>query len=146
MTVTAKWTAAQQRIALLLKSDGSVTDAPRVMRVPGFINTKPKYPHRPRVQLHEANRERRYELAVFLPDHSGLTPAPAGKKLNHLGEVAAAFHGLWNKGKDDARLRFILPDDAETTLARMALVRATATVIASGLAVMGVKPVEELRE
>ena len=64
----------------------------------------------------------------------------------YLGEVAAAIHGLWNKGKDDARLRFILPDDAETTLARMALVRATATVIASGLAVMGVKPVEELRE
>jgi len=64
----------------------------------------------------------------------------------YLGEVAAAFHGLWNKGKDEARLRFILPDDTETTLARLALVRATATVIASGLAVMGVQPVEELRE
>lgn len=64
----------------------------------------------------------------------------------YLGEVAAAFHGLWNKGKEEARLRFILADDAETTLARLALVRATATVIASGLAVMGVQPVEELRE
>ena len=64
----------------------------------------------------------------------------------YLSETAAAFHSLWNKGKDEARLRFILPDDAETTLARMALVRATATVIASGLGVMGVKPVEELRE
>lgn len=64
----------------------------------------------------------------------------------YLGEVAAAFHGLWNKGKEEARLRFILADDAETTLARLALVRATATVIASGLAVIGVQPVEELRE
>lgn len=64
----------------------------------------------------------------------------------YLGEVAAAFHGLWNKGKDEARLRFILPDDEETTVARLALVRATATVVASGLAVMGVHPVEELRE
>src|SRR5690606_9937069 len=64
----------------------------------------------------------------------------------YLGDVAAAFHGLWNKGKDEARLRFILPDDPETTLARLALVRATATVIASGLAVIGVHPVEELRE
>ena len=64
----------------------------------------------------------------------------------YLGEVAAAFHGLWNKGKEEARLRFILADDAETTLARLSLVRATATVIASGLAVMGVRPVEELRE
>ncbi|MEQ8818043.1 MAG: arginine--tRNA ligase [Thalassobaculum sp.] len=64
----------------------------------------------------------------------------------YLGEVAAAFHGLWNKGKEEARLRFILADDAETTLARLALVRATATVVASGLSVMGVQPVEELRE
>ena len=64
----------------------------------------------------------------------------------YLGEIAAAFHGLWNKGKEDARLRFIVDDDPETTLARLALVRATATVIASGLAVIGVSPVEELRE
>lgn len=64
----------------------------------------------------------------------------------YLGDVAAAFHGLWNKGKDEARLRFILPEDERTTLARLALVRATATVIASGLGVMGVHPVEELRE
>ena len=64
----------------------------------------------------------------------------------YLGDVAAAFHGLWNKGREDARLRFILDDDRETTLARMALVRATATVVASGLGVMGVTPVEELRE
>ena len=64
----------------------------------------------------------------------------------YLGDVAAVFHGLWNKGREDARLRFILEDDRETTLARMALVRATATVVASGLGVMGVTPVEELRE
>jgi arginyl-tRNA synthetase len=64
----------------------------------------------------------------------------------YLGDVAAAFHGLWNKGREDARLRFILEDDRETTLARMALVRATATVVASGLGVMGVTPAEELRE
>jgi len=63
-----------------------------------------------------------------------------------LAEVAAGFHGLWNKGKEDARLRFILEDDRETSLARMALVRATATVIASGLAVMGVHPVDEMRD
>jgi len=64
----------------------------------------------------------------------------------YLGDVAAAFHGLWNKGKEDARLRFIAEGDPETTRARLALVRATATVIASGLAVIGVSPVEELRE
>ncbi len=62
-----------------------------------------------------------------------------------LYDVAGAFHALWNKGKDDATLRFLLEADPELTLARLALVRAVATVIASGLDVMGVEPVEELR-
>lgn len=62
-----------------------------------------------------------------------------------LSEVAAGFHGLWNKGKDDATLRFIVEDDEALTLARLALVRGVATVIASGLGVMGVQPLEELR-
>jgi arginyl-tRNA synthetase len=62
-----------------------------------------------------------------------------------LSEVAAGFHGLWNKGKDDATLRFIVEDDEALTLARLALVRGVATVIASGLGVMGVEPLEELR-
>jgi arginyl-tRNA synthetase len=62
-----------------------------------------------------------------------------------LSEVAAGFHGLWNKGKDDAALRFIVEDDETVTLARLALVRGVATVIASGLGVMGVEPLEELR-
>jgi arginyl-tRNA synthetase len=62
-----------------------------------------------------------------------------------LSEIAAGFHGLWNKGKDDATLRFIIEDDESLTLARLALVRGVATVIASGLGVMGVEPLEELR-
>jgi arginyl-tRNA synthetase len=63
----------------------------------------------------------------------------------YLQDVAQAFHGLWTKGKEDAHLRFIHLDDMPLTLARLALVRATQTVIASGLAVIGVEPVEELR-
>lgn len=62
-----------------------------------------------------------------------------------LQELAAGFHGLWNVGKDDAGLRFLLPDDIELSQARLALIRAVAIVIASGLAVMGVTPVEEMR-
>jgi arginyl-tRNA synthetase len=52
---------------------------------------------------------------------------------------------LWNRGMEDATLRFLQPDRAAQTLARLALVAATATVIRSGLAVMGVVPVEEMR-
>jgi arginyl-tRNA synthetase len=62
-----------------------------------------------------------------------------------LQDVAALFHNLWTKGKDDARLRFIHPEDASLTLARLALVRATQIVIASALKVIGVEPVRELR-
>lgn len=63
----------------------------------------------------------------------------------YLNDVASAFHGLWNKGKDNTRLRFISDDDPDGTIARLALVTGVATVIASGLGVMGVKPLEELR-
>jgi arginyl-tRNA synthetase len=61
-----------------------------------------------------------------------------------LQEVAAEFHLLWTKGKDESALRFILTTDRPLTRARLALVRGVATVIASGLAVMGVEPVMEM--
>jgi len=62
-----------------------------------------------------------------------------------LYDLAADFHMLWNRGKDDTTLRFLQPDQPAETLARLALVAATAVVIRSGLAVMGVEPVEEMR-
>jgi arginyl-tRNA synthetase len=62
-----------------------------------------------------------------------------------LYDLAGDFHMLWNRGKDDATLRFLQPDQQAETLARLALVAATAVVIRSGLAVMGVEPVEEMR-
>jgi arginyl-tRNA synthetase len=62
-----------------------------------------------------------------------------------LHDLASDFHVLWNKGRDDATLRFIRGDEPEATRARLALVAATAMVIRSGLAVMGVTPVEEMR-
>jgi arginyl-tRNA synthetase len=63
----------------------------------------------------------------------------------YLYDLAAEFHQLWNKGKDDAALRFVVAADHELTRARLALVQAVATVIASGLHVFGVQPVEEMR-
>ena len=62
-----------------------------------------------------------------------------------LYDLAGDFHMLWNRGRDDATLRFLRADEPEATLARLALVAATAMVIRSGLAVMGVTPVEEMR-
>ena len=62
----------------------------------------------------------------------------------YLHELAATFHTLWTKGKDNVELRFLQPEDSDLSLARLALVRGMATVVASGLRVMGVEPVEEL--
>ena len=63
----------------------------------------------------------------------------------YLYDLAAAFHGLWNKGKDEVTLRFLVAEDQALSLARLGLVRGVATVVASGLAVFGVQPVEEMR-
>jgi arginyl-tRNA synthetase len=62
-----------------------------------------------------------------------------------LYDLAGDFNMLWNQGNQDAELKFLLPDHKATTLARVALVAATAMVIRSGLAVMGVTPLEEMR-
>lgn len=63
----------------------------------------------------------------------------------YLYELAGDFHALWNAGRDDAALRFIQAERKLETAARVALVAATATVLRSGFAVLGVTPVEEMR-
>ncbi|MFA7429831.1 MAG: DALR anticodon-binding domain-containing protein, partial [Rhodospirillaceae bacterium] len=63
----------------------------------------------------------------------------------YMNDVASAFHQLWNKGRENAELRFLDPENRPLSLARLALVRSAATVIASGLTVFGVQPVEEMR-
>jgi arginyl-tRNA synthetase len=63
----------------------------------------------------------------------------------YLSDLAGSFHSFWNRGNSDESLRFIVPGDSTKTQARVALARAVAIVIASGLTVMGVEPVEEMR-
>ncbi len=60
-----------------------------------------------------------------------------------LHEVASSFHSLWNKGKDNAMLKFIT-SDVDATAARLALVEATRNVIASGLCLLNVVPLENM--
>ena len=61
----------------------------------------------------------------------------------YLTEVATAFHSLWNVGNKNAHLRFITSDEAQTN-ARLKLVTATKNVVASGLGVLGIHPLEEM--
>ncbi len=63
----------------------------------------------------------------------------------YLYDLAGDFNIMWSRGNADSTLRFLQADRPAETLARLALVEATATVIRSGLAVLGVEPVEEMR-
>ncbi len=63
----------------------------------------------------------------------------------YLYDLAGEFHGQWNRGNEETDLRFLRPDDADLSTARLALVSGLAIVIASGLKTFGVEPVEEMR-
>ena len=62
----------------------------------------------------------------------------------YLYELASDFHALWNKGKDSPHLRFISKHRLHVTLARLALLRVIRDVLANGLGILGVKPVQEM--
>ncbi len=63
----------------------------------------------------------------------------------YLYELASEFHAQWTRGKDLPHLRFIIQNDPETTLARLALVQGIVTILASGLALLGVEAPDEMR-
>ncbi|WP_438277952.1 arginine--tRNA ligase [Nitrobacter sp.] len=63
----------------------------------------------------------------------------------YLYDLASEFHALWTKGRDLPHLRFIINNDAEITMARLALVQGVVSVLASGLAVLGVHAPAEMR-
>ena len=63
----------------------------------------------------------------------------------YLYELASDFHAQWNRGKDSPHLRFIIQNDPQMTMARLALVQGVVTVLASGLGVLGVEAPEEMR-
>ena len=63
----------------------------------------------------------------------------------YLDDLAAQFHALWNLGTENPDLRFLIPQDVSLSRARLALIQGVAQVIASGLEIMGVEPVEEMR-
>ena len=64
----------------------------------------------------------------------------------YLYELASEFHAQWTRGgKDLPNLRFIIQDNPELTMARLALVQGIVTVLASGLGVLGVAAPSEMR-
>jgi arginyl-tRNA synthetase len=62
----------------------------------------------------------------------------------YLYDLAAEFHSLWNRGKESPQLRFILKDEPKTTTTRLAFLRVIRYVLSNGLAILGVRPAEEM--
>ncbi len=63
----------------------------------------------------------------------------------YLYDLASDFHTQWNRGKDASYLRFIIQNDPQITMARLALVQGLVTVLASGLGLLGVEAPDEMR-
>ena len=63
----------------------------------------------------------------------------------YLYDLASEFHALWTQGRDLPYLRFIINDDAEVTKARLAMVQGVVSVLASGLAILGVHAPDAMR-
>jgi arginyl-tRNA synthetase len=63
----------------------------------------------------------------------------------YLGDLAAAFHALWNRGNDDPSRRFLLEDNRELTGARLELAAAIGQIVRNGLRIMGVTAAEEMQ-
>ncbi len=96
------------------------------------------------------NSEDEVELIRLMSSYPRLIESAAESHEPHrvafyLQELAAGLHSFWNKGKDNEDLRFIIDGDNELSLARMALVRSVATVLSSGLNILGVTALEEMR-
>ena len=62
-----------------------------------------------------------------------------------LFELASDFHALWTRGSESSELRFIQPQNLDRSRSKVALIRGAAIVIAAGLGILGVEPVQEMR-
>jgi arginyl-tRNA synthetase len=62
----------------------------------------------------------------------------------YLYDLASDFHSLWNKGKELPQLRFILQDQDNISLTRLAFLRVIRYCLANGLGLLGVKPASEM--
>jgi arginyl-tRNA synthetase len=63
----------------------------------------------------------------------------------YLFDLASEFHALYTLGNASPHLRFIIQNDRQMTEARLVLVQGVATVLASGLALLGVEAPNEMR-
>jgi len=63
---------------------------------------------------------------------------------NYLQEAAQLFHNWFTQGTNDPSLRFVVPEKPALTQARLALVAGLRTVLANGLGILGIEPMERM--
>ncbi|WP_282602281.1 arginine--tRNA ligase [Paracoccus sp. PARArs4] len=109
-------------------SDAALTAADlSVLSHPAELDLARKIAEWPRLVEHAARAHEPHRIAFFLY------------------EIASELHSLWNRGNDDLSLRFLQEGDAATSQGKIALARAVGVVISGGLAILGVRPAEEMR-
>ncbi|MGO6814905.1 arginine--tRNA ligase [Rhizobium brockwellii] len=90
------------------------------------------------------------QLVAKLAEFPRIVEAAAQSQEPHrvafyLYDVASSFHAHWNKGKDQPELRFVNDKNRESSIARLGLVYAVASVLKSGLAIAGTAAPDEMR-
>ncbi|MBH87600.1 MAG: arginine--tRNA ligase [Pelagibacterales bacterium] len=62
----------------------------------------------------------------------------------YLNDLASAFHSSWSLGNEDPSLRYIIDNNMDLSKARLALAKIVKIIMASGLSIIGVEPVDKL--
>jgi arginyl-tRNA synthetase len=63
----------------------------------------------------------------------------------YLHDLASTLHAHWTRGKDQPQLRFLNEELPKLTIARLGLIRVLASVLSSGLCILGVSAPDEMR-
>ncbi|WP_417424124.1 arginine--tRNA ligase [Hoeflea sp.] len=100
--------------------------------------------------LSDLNHESELALIAKLGEYPRMIEAAAAGQEPHrvafyLYDLASLLHGHWNKGRDEPGLRFVNDKNRQSTIARMGLVYAVASVLKSGLMITGTDAPEEMR-
>jgi len=62
----------------------------------------------------------------------------------YLNDLASVFHSYWSMGRENKNLRFIIPENKNLSVARVCMVIALTNVIANGLNIFNIAPIDEM--
>ena len=100
--------------------------------------------------LSDLAHESELALIAKLSEYPRMIEAAASGQEPHrvafyLYDLASLLHAHWNKGRDEPGLRFVNDKNRQSTIARLGLVYAVASVLKSGLTITGTDAPEEMR-